>query len=45
MFDPPRHDGPLYRLSFFNLISAHMAGFSAGVGRRAVDEFVGRRPA
>jgi hypothetical protein len=22
IFDPPRHDGPLYRLSFYNLISA-----------------------
>jgi indole-3-acetate monooxygenase len=40
MFDPPRHSGPLYRLSFYNLISAHMAGFPAGVGRRALDEFV-----
>jgi indole-3-acetate monooxygenase len=39
MFDPPRHDGPLYRLSFFNLISVHMSGFSAGVGRRVLDEF------
>jgi alkylation response protein AidB-like acyl-CoA dehydrogenase len=40
VFDPPRHDGPLYRLSFFNLITAHVAGFPAGVGRRALDEFV-----
>jgi alkylation response protein AidB-like acyl-CoA dehydrogenase len=40
MFDPPRHNGPLYRLSFFNLLSAHMSGFSSGVGRRALDEFV-----
>ena len=40
MFDLPRHGGPLYRLSFWNLISAHIAGFSAGVGRRALDEFV-----
>jgi indole-3-acetate monooxygenase len=39
MFDPARHAGPLYRLSFHNLISAHMAGFPAGVGRRALDEF------
>jgi indole-3-acetate monooxygenase len=39
-FDPPRHGGPLYRLSFWNLISAHIAGFSAGVGRRALGEFV-----
>ena len=39
MFEPARHDGPLYRLSFFNLIAAHMSGFSAGVGRRALDEF------
>lgn len=40
MFDPPRHCGPLYRLSFYNLVSAHIAGFSAGVGRRALGEFV-----
>jgi indole-3-acetate monooxygenase len=40
IFDAPRHGGPLYRLSFWNLISTHMAGFSAGVGRRALDEFV-----
>jgi indole-3-acetate monooxygenase len=40
MFEPARHDGPLYRLSFFNLLSAHMSGFPAGVGRRALDEFV-----
>ena len=39
IFAPARHDGPLYRLSFFNLISAHMSGFPAGVGRRALDEF------
>lgn len=40
MFDPPRHDGPLYRLSFWNQISAHFSSFPAGVGRRALDEFV-----
>jgi alkylation response protein AidB-like acyl-CoA dehydrogenase len=40
MFDPPRHDGPLYRLSFWNVISAHISGFPAGVGRRVLDEFV-----
>jgi alkylation response protein AidB-like acyl-CoA dehydrogenase len=40
MFDPPRHDGPLYRMSFWNLVSAHISGFPAGVGRRALDEFV-----
>jgi indole-3-acetate monooxygenase len=40
MFEPARHDGPLYRLSFFNLLSAHMSGFPAGVARRALDEFV-----
>jgi len=39
MFEPPRHDGPLYRLSFYNMISAHISGFPAGVGRRALDEF------
>jgi alkylation response protein AidB-like acyl-CoA dehydrogenase len=40
LFNPARHDRPLYRLSFFNLLSAHISGFSAGVGRRAIDEFV-----
>jgi alkylation response protein AidB-like acyl-CoA dehydrogenase len=39
MFEPPRHDGPLYRLSFYNMISAHISGFPAGVGRRTLDEF------
>jgi alkylation response protein AidB-like acyl-CoA dehydrogenase len=40
VFDPPRHDGPLYRMSFWNMVSAHISGFPAGVGRRALDEFV-----
>lgn len=40
IFEPPRHDTPLYLLSFYNLISAHIAGFPAGVGRRALDEFI-----
>jgi indole-3-acetate monooxygenase len=40
MFDTARHDGPLYRLSFFNLLSPFMSAFSSGVGRRALDEFV-----
>jgi alkylation response protein AidB-like acyl-CoA dehydrogenase len=40
MFEPARHDGPLYRLSFHNLLAAHLSGFSSGVGRRALDEFV-----
>ena len=40
MFDRPRHNGPLYRLSFWNMVSAHISGFPAGVGRRALDEFV-----
>ena len=40
MFEPARHDGPLYRLSFFNLLAAHMSGFTSGVARRALDEFV-----
>jgi alkylation response protein AidB-like acyl-CoA dehydrogenase len=40
MFEPARHDGPLYRLSIFNLLSAHMSGFTSGVAGRALDEFV-----
>jgi indole-3-acetate monooxygenase len=40
MFEPARHDGALYRLSFYNLLAAHMSGFTSGVGRRALDEFV-----
>ena len=39
MFDLPRHDGPLWRLSFWTLITGLMAGFPLGVGRRALDEF------
>jgi alkylation response protein AidB-like acyl-CoA dehydrogenase len=38
-FEPARHDGPLYRLSFFNFIACLMGGFPLGVARRALDEF------
>lgn len=36
---PARHDGPLYRLSFWSLLMTLMAGFPLGVARRALDEF------
>src|SRR4051812_30549541 len=35
-FEPARHDGPLYRLSFFNLLAALMTGFPLGVAGRAL---------
>jgi indole-3-acetate monooxygenase len=38
-FEPARHDGPLWRLSFLALVDAMMVGFPLGVGRRALDEF------
>jgi alkylation response protein AidB-like acyl-CoA dehydrogenase len=38
-FEPAYHDGPLYRLSFFNLLMVLMAGFPLGVARRAIEEF------
>ncbi|HEU5472566.1 MAG TPA: acyl-CoA dehydrogenase family protein [Actinophytocola sp.] len=38
-FQPPPHDGPLWRLPFFTLINVLLAGHPLGVGRRALDEF------
>ncbi len=38
-FEPARHDGPLYRLSFFNYLGVMMAGVPLGIARRALDEF------
>jgi alkylation response protein AidB-like acyl-CoA dehydrogenase len=38
-FEPPRHDGPLWRLPFFTLASVFLAGFPLGVARRALEEF------
>jgi alkylation response protein AidB-like acyl-CoA dehydrogenase len=40
LFDAPRHDGPLYRLSFYNLVATLMAGFPAGVARHALNLFM-----
>jgi indole-3-acetate monooxygenase len=39
VFEPARHDGPLWRLGLFDLAGVFMAGFPLGVARRAVDEF------
>ncbi|MFL6140870.1 MAG: acyl-CoA dehydrogenase family protein [Labedaea sp.] len=40
-FHPARHDGPLWRFPFFTLTNVLMAGHPLGVGRRALDEFIG----
>jgi indole-3-acetate monooxygenase len=39
LFDPPHHDGPLWRIPFFALVGIQMAGVPLGAGRRALDEF------
>ena len=39
IFEPARHDGPLWRLGLFDLAGIIMAGFPLGVARRAIDEF------
>jgi alkylation response protein AidB-like acyl-CoA dehydrogenase len=39
MHDPPRHDGPLWRLPVFALLNLLIVGFPLGVARRALDEF------
>jgi alkylation response protein AidB-like acyl-CoA dehydrogenase len=39
VFEPARHDGPLWRLSLFDLAGVLMFGFPLGVARRAIDEF------
>jgi indole-3-acetate monooxygenase len=39
IFEPARHDGPLWRLGLFDLAGIIMSGFPLGVARRALDEF------
>jgi indole-3-acetate monooxygenase len=39
-FEPARHNGPLYRLSPYNVLMVLLAGFPLGVARRALDEVV-----
>ena len=39
VFEPVRHDGPLWRLGLFDMAGIMMVGFPLGVARRAVDEF------
>jgi alkylation response protein AidB-like acyl-CoA dehydrogenase len=39
VFEPARHEGPLWRLSLFDLAGVFMFGFPLGVARRAVNEF------
>ena len=39
LFEPARHDGPLWRFAFFELLAIMMSGFPLGVARRALDEF------
>jgi alkylation response protein AidB-like acyl-CoA dehydrogenase len=39
LFEPARHDGPLWRLPLFGLTAIIMVGFPLGVARRALDEF------
>jgi alkylation response protein AidB-like acyl-CoA dehydrogenase len=40
VFEPARHDGPLWRLPFFTLVGVTMAGLPLGVARRALDELL-----
>jgi indole-3-acetate monooxygenase len=44
MLDPPAHEGALWRLGFFPLLSVLMSGFPLGVGRRALDELAALAP-
>jgi indole-3-acetate monooxygenase len=39
IYEPARHDGPLWRLGLFDLAGILMSGFPLGVARRAIDEF------
>jgi alkylation response protein AidB-like acyl-CoA dehydrogenase len=43
-FDPPRHDGPLWRLGFVPLLGMLILGFPLGVARRALDELAALAP-
>lgn len=38
-FEPARHDGPLWRLTFFTLAGVALVGVPLGIARRALDEF------
>ncbi len=45
-FEPARHDGPVWRLSFFTLAGIALVGVPLGIARRALDELTplaGRR--
>jgi len=44
VLDPPRHDGPLWRLPAWGLLNVLIAGFPLGVARRALDEFAALAP-
>jgi alkylation response protein AidB-like acyl-CoA dehydrogenase len=37
-FEPARHDGPLWRFSFFTLAGVALVGVPLGIARRALDE-------
>jgi alkylation response protein AidB-like acyl-CoA dehydrogenase len=39
LFAPARHDGPLYRMTLWSLLTTLIAGFPLGVARRTLDEF------
>ena len=39
LFEPARHDGPLYRLTLWSLLMTLLAGVPLGIARRALDEF------
>lgn len=39
IYEPARHDGPLWRLGLFDLAGILMSGFPLGVARHAIDEF------
>jgi alkylation response protein AidB-like acyl-CoA dehydrogenase len=41
---PARHDGPLYRYSFWSLLTVLMAGIALGIGQRALDELATLAP-
>lgn len=38
IFEPARHDGPLWRFPFFTLAGTFLVSFPLGVARRALDE-------
>jgi alkylation response protein AidB-like acyl-CoA dehydrogenase len=38
LFEPARHDGPLWRIPFRTMIGIHIVGFPLGVARRALDD-------